>query len=215
MATISIDYDSQGDIELIMEMKPTIPDGTANFSVTAAQESLTRCEVGPISIHVRECRLRVSSTKLISSSRYFQTMLVDRKFPEGRELQDAGFVPVELLDQEDDPNAMMIILGILYNNDIRTEVDLSTFGKVTILVDKYMFYELLGPHPTMWFEKLRSSAGPQAPPIKDIIILLSIAWQFGLKEHFKALTGIVQQGICASIDPADCSNRLPTRVVGK
>jgi hypothetical protein len=171
MATISIDYDSKGDIELILEKKDQCSvEATQPDAQSSEPEEPTKFDIGPVAIGVREFRLRVSSLKLISSSRYFQTMLEGSRFPEGRELQEHGFVSVELLDLEDDPTAMMIILGILYGANIRTEVDLPTLEKVAVLVDKYQWHTVVTPHATSWFGKLVGSQG--LPDVFDNTLLV-------------------------------------------
>ena len=77
MATISIDYDSKGDVELILGKKDNTPLNQAaqQDSQSSEQEEPVKYNVGPLGIKVKEFRLRVSSFKLISSSRYFQKML--------------------------------------------------------------------------------------------------------------------------------------------
>ena len=128
MATISIDYDSNGDIELILEEKDNTPLNQAaqQASPSSEQEKPAKYNVGPLSVKVKEVRLRVSSLKLISSSRYFQAMLEGSRFHEGEELKEHGFVEIKLLDPEDEPTAMMIILGILYENDVQVPIELAT-----------------------------------------------------------------------------------------
>ena len=66
-------------------------------------------------------------------------MLEGDVFPEGRELKGNGLVQIELLSPEDDPTALMIILGLLHGNDVElpTDLDLPGLEKVAVLVDKY------------------------------------------------------------------------------
>jgi hypothetical protein len=104
--------------------------------------------VGPLVVNAKEVRLRVSALKLASSSSYFQAMLESSTFVEGRELKENGFVQVKLLGQEDDPTAMIIILGIMYENNVEvpTEMDISMMEKVAVLIDKYQWHALAAPH---------------------------------------------------------------------
>lgn len=219
MATISIDYDSNGDIELILEEKDNTPLNQAaqQASPSSEQEKPAKYNVGPLSVKVKEVRLRVSSLKLISSSRYFQAMLEGSRFHEGEELKEHGFVEIKLLDPEDEPTAMMIILGILYENDVQVpiELDLPTLDKVAVLVDKYQWHALVTPHAISWFDSLMNSPGLPDVSDKAFWKWLFIAWLFGMKDHFKALSRVAQQDACNSIDLTDKSIRLSTRALSK
>jgi hypothetical protein len=75
MASISIDYDSKGDVELVL-------NGQTQEQLASQESSEKYFEAGPMSYKVKEIRLRVSSQKLISSSRYFKTMLEGPGFRE-------------------------------------------------------------------------------------------------------------------------------------
>jgi len=219
MATISIDYDSKGDVELILGKKDNTPLNQAaqQDSESSEQEEPVKYNVGPLGFKVKEVRLRVSSFKLISFSPYFQTMLEGSRFREGKELEEHGFIEIELLDPEDEPTAMIIILGILYETDIQVliELDLPTLEKVAILVDKYQWHALVTPHAISWFDKLLDSQGLPNVFDETLLVWLFIAWLFGMKDHFKALSRVAQQNACNSIDPTDEGSRLSSRVLGK
>lgn len=219
MATISIDYDSKGDVELILEMKDNTPLNEAKqpASLQGEKDNPTNYNVGPIGVKVKVVRLRVSSLKLISSSRYFQAMLEGSGFSESEELKEHGFVQVELLDPEDDPTATMIILGILYGEDVQvpTELDLATLANVAVLVDKYQWHELVTPHAISWFDSLLNSQGLPDAFDESLLMWLFIAWLFGMKDHFKAVSRIAQQNACKSIDLTDEKIRLPSRALSR
>jgi BTB/POZ domain len=219
MATISIDYDSKGDVELILEKKDNTPLNQAaqQVSQSSEEEELVRYNVGPLGIKVKEFRLRVSSFKLISSSRYFQKMLEGSRFREGKELNEHGFIEIELLDPEDEPTAMMIILGILYGTDVQVPVklDLPTLDKVAILVDKYQWHALVTPHAISWLDNLLDSRGYPDTIDETLLMWLFIASLFGMKDQFKTLSKVAQQDACSSIDLTDEGIRLSTRVLSK
>ncbi len=84
--------------------------------------------VGPLGFKVRAFSLQVSSLKLISSSCYFQAMLDGPSFREGEELKRHGFVEVKLSDPEDDPTAMMIVLGILYGDGVQVPIERTRYA---------------------------------------------------------------------------------------
>jgi hypothetical protein len=219
MATISIDYDSNGDVELILEEKDNTPLNQAaqQASQSSKQEKPAKYNVGPLSVKVKEVRLRVSSLKLISSSRYFQAMLKGPGFREGEELKEHGLVEIKLLNPEDEPTAMMIVLGILYGNDVQVPIklDLPTLDKVAVLVDKYQWHALVTPHAISWFDSLLDSQGLPDAFDETLWMWLFIAWLFGMKDHFKALSRVAQQDACNSIDLTDESIRLSTRALSK
>jgi hypothetical protein len=219
MATVFIDYDSNGDVELILEQKHDTPlhEAAEQASQLSEQEESSRYNVGPLSIKVKEFRLRVSSVKLTSSSDYFRAMLEGSGFREGEELKTHGSVSIELSDPEDEPTAMMIILGILYENNVQvpSELDLPTLEKVAVLVDKYQWHVLVTPRAISWFDRLLNSKGLPDNFDETVLTWLFIAWQFGIKDHFKALSKVAQQDASYSIDLRDESIRLPTRVLGE
>ena len=216
MATISIDYDSNGDVELVLLETCLDQEGRQALSSTE-QGRPVKYNVGPLGIKIQNVRLRVSSLKLISSSPYFQAMLEGPAFREGKELEEHGFVEIELLDPEDEPTATMIILSILYGNDVQVpiELDLSMLYKIAILVDKYQWHALVAPHATLWFDRLLEPVDFSGTLDETLLMQLYIAWVFGMKDHFKKLSGIAQQVSCNSIDLTDESIRLPTRALSK
>jgi hypothetical protein len=219
MATISIDYDSNGDVELILQQTENNCFNQAAKQAPQANghEKPVEYKIGPIGVKVKEFRLRVSSMKLISSSRYFQAMLEGPGFREGKELKEHGFITIELLDPEDEPTAMMIVLGILYGNDFQVPIDLDlpTFYKVAVLVDKYQWHGLVTPHATSWFDRHVNSQGLQDVFDNSLLTWLWISWLFGMKDHFKTLSRVAQQNASKPIDLADESIRLSTIVLRK
>lgn len=217
MATISIDYDSsQGDVELILE------DREDSHLDQAEDEASTPCEqtkaaLYNVGVKVKEIHLRVSSLRLASSSEYFRAMLEGSRFPEGKQLKENGFVQIRLSDPEDKPEAIMIILGVLYEKDVQlpTKIDFQTLQKVAVLVDKYQWHVPITPHMISWFDGLKNSSEFPIAFDEDLLTWLWIAWLFGMKDHFKSISGFVQQYAGKSIDPTGEDIRLPTRIVCK
>jgi hypothetical protein len=144
-------------------------------------------------------------------------MLEGPGFREGRELKEHGFVKIELLDPEDDPRATMVVLGILYGNNVQLPVDLDlpTLHKVAVLVDKYQWHELVTPHAISWFDQLSESQGIPITFHETLLMCLWIAWLFRMKDRFKTLSRVAQQDAYDLIDLTDESIGLPTRVIGK
>ncbi|PMD24653.1 hypothetical protein NA56DRAFT_643173 [Hyaloscypha hepaticicola] len=215
MATISIDYDSsQGDVELILEDRedPRLHQAEDEASTSCEQ---TKVALYNVVVKVKEIHLRVSSLRLASSSEYFRAMLEGSRFPEGQALKDNGFVRIRLSDPEDKPEAIMIIIGVLYEKDVQlpTKIDFQTLQKVAVLVDKYQWHIPITPHMISWFDGLKDS--PEFPIAfdEDLLTWLWIAWLFGMKDQFKSVSRFVQQQACKSIDPMEEGIRVPKRVV--
>ncbi|CZR66800.1 uncharacterized protein PAC_16701 [Phialocephala subalpina] len=199
MATIFIHYDPKGDVELILEKQDIPHTNQTPASPSNKQGAPTKCTVGPVEIKVNKFRLRVSSHKLISSSRYFQAMLEGPGFREQQELKEKGFVAVELLDPEDNPTAMIVILGILQGNKAQVPEE---------------WHELVKPSAIAWFTKLANDPYFLHTLWKDTLWqCLWIAWVFGMKDHFKLLSEIAQGDGRAPIDLTDESIRLPSRII--
>jgi hypothetical protein len=219
MATISINYDSKGDVELILGNKDDIPlNQAAQQASQLSQRGVSvTYNMEVLDFKVKELRLRVSSSILISSSDYFQAMLEGSRFREGKELKEHGFIEINLLDPEDEPTAMMIILGILYESDVQVpkKLDLQTLEKVAILVDKYRWHALVTSHAVSWFDNLLDSQGLPNVFDETLMVWLFIAWIFGMKDHFKALSRVAQQDAKNPIDLTDQGIRLPTRVLSR
>jgi hypothetical protein len=99
MATIKIDFDSKGDVELIFQEQEQDHDESQEDVVQqmpSSQIKPTNFGLGSIEVNVKEIHLRISSLKLISSSRYFQAMLQGFGFPEGEELREKGHCAIVL-----------------------------------------------------------------------------------------------------------------------
>jgi hypothetical protein len=219
MATISIDYDSRGDVELILQEKEYVGlDQAADQASQSSEEGTAAMyTVGLLGVKVKEVHLRVSSLRLISSSRYFQAMLEGGRFPEGNKLKEDGFIQIRLTEPEDEPTVMIIILGILYEKDVQlpTKIDLPMLHKVAVLVDKYQWHVPLTPYAVLWFEDLANNEGFPKSFDESTLMWLWIAWLFGMKNHFKSLSRIAQQDARNTIDPTEEGIRLPTRIIGK
>jgi hypothetical protein len=219
MATLSIDYDSNGDVELILEQKDDIcPNQTLQETWSSSKKNNPgKYNVGPLSIQVKNIHLRVSSLKLISSSRHFQAMLEGPAFREHQELKENGFVAIELSNEEDDPTAMMVIMGILHGTDVQVpaQLDLLRLYKIAVLVDKYQWQTLMTPHGISWLDNLLESQGLPDAFDETLLMWLWTAWLFGKKDDFKNLSRIAQQNICNPIDLTDENIRLPTSVLSK
>ncbi|KAH8809258.1 hypothetical protein F5884DRAFT_901370 [Xylogone sp. PMI_703] len=194
MATIFIDFDSNGDVELIFKKKDNtcFSQEALQASTSSEQEESAMYNVGPLSIKVKEPWV-----------------------PRTQRTERANFVEIELLGPEDEPTAMMIILGILCGTSAQVpiQLDLPTLNKVAVLVDKYQWHALVTPHAISWFDHLVDSQGLPDAFDENLLMWLWIAWLFEKKDHFKALSRVAQQDACNSIDLADENIRLSTRVL--
>ncbi|KAH7112792.1 hypothetical protein B0J11DRAFT_619450 [Dendryphion nanum] len=216
MATISVNYDSNGDVELILKEKtsgdqPALQDGSSSTE----QQMQRNYVLGNLHINVKEVRLQVSSEKLISSSCYFQAMFEGTRFREAEELKEHGLITIELSGSEDDPTAMMIILGILYSNDVQVpiDIDLQTLHNVATLVDKYQFHATVSPQAVSWFNRLKASQELPDTFDETLLMRLWVAWVFRIKDRFKELSRVAQQCATKPIDPGDEKILLPSGVL--
>lgn len=167
-----------------------------------------------------QVHLRVSSIKLIMSSPYFKAMLTGDRYPEGRNLAENGSVRIDLSDTEDDPEAMMVILGLLYNTsnhvDAPAQIELSTLINITMLVDKYQWHELVTPHATHWFETIKPqiiskfSSLPSNMQIKVFVGDLGLRTRRSLQNSYMTMEHSLH-----TIDTSDPEVLLPTRVMSK
>jgi len=214
MATLYLDYDSAGDVLLLLEAH-----GNPEDTLLDETQSVNRLRysVGPLGVKIQKVHLRVSSLKLISSSRYFRAMLQGSNFQEATELKERGFVKIPLLEPEDDPTAMMVIIGILYGKevDLPESVDFTLLEKIATLVDKHEWHALVNPYATHWFDKLAMSDGLSTTFDDKLLSWLWMAWVFELKDHFKSLSRIAQQCATQPLDTKDEYIRLPQSVIRK
>lgn len=200
MASFVLEYDPAGDVQLILEGK---------FG--------DRFDIGPLGVSMGKVQLRTSSEKLISSSRYFKAMFERSRFSEAMELEEHGSIEIPLSEPEDDPTAMMIVLGILHNDQffLLRDMDLWLLDRLATLVDKYEWHALVTPRARMSFDSLVQSKGLPHRFDQDLLKWLWISWVFGIKDHFKTLSRVAQQDACQPINLEDRNIRLPTSVLSK
>jgi hypothetical protein len=210
MASISIDYDSKGDVELVLH-------GQSQEQMASQNLPEKYFQAGPMSFKVKEVRLRVSSHKLISSSRYFKAMLEGSGFREAQELKEHGFVEIDLPGAEDEPKAMMIILGILYGEsaNVPSEIDLLLLNEIAVLADKYEWHTLAEPWATTWFNSLMDYRGLPDGTAAEALTWLWIAWVFGIEEHFETISGNIIRNATQSFSLTDENIRLPSKILGE
>jgi hypothetical protein len=221
MATLSIDYDPSGDVKLVLVEKesPQTSSSDQNSSIETRPESLPSVYgLGLVHMKVRQVHLRVSSSKLIASSCYFDAMLNGARFKEGKELEEKGFVTIELLHPEDDPTAMMVILAILYCADpnitsiVPANMELKNLEKLTILVDKYQWQDIVQPYAVVWFNRIWDTKKmPEA--FEEILLCLWITWVFEIENGFKSFSRSAIQNGKSTISDDDETIRIPTTVI--
>lgn len=178
--------------------------------VNSAQYNL-----GPLGIKVKQVHLRVSSSKLICSPRRFQALLENSEFEEACTLREKGSLELELLDPEDDPTAMMIILGIMYGKDVRvpSEIDFAMLEKVTILVDKYQWHALVNSHAKSWFDSVLDQVGIPQGFYATLLTWLWISLVCGIGHRFNTFSRIAMQHSSRSVSLTDEMTRVPARVI--
>lgn len=215
MATISIDYDSNGDVELVFEKNITTDRADSPCGTSSTETNLLRnFAFGYLDVKVKEVRLRASSTKLIESSKYFQAMLEGSRFREGQDLKKDGLAVLPFSDPEDDPKAMIIILGIVYDDvQLPQEVDLETLYNLATLIDKFQFDVPVLALSRAWFEKLVASRGLPVTFDESLLKWLWIAWTFKIHHHFPELTRVAMWCGIRTIDLMDEKILLPSKIL--
>ncbi|KAF2669723.1 hypothetical protein BT63DRAFT_267691 [Microthyrium microscopicum] len=174
----------------------------------AIPKSFKKHKMGLLELEVKESRFLVSSARLIASSQYWSSMLSGPSFREGLELKEKGSVKIDL---DDDPTAMMIILGIMHDNSahVPDKVDWKTLYLIAVITDKYRWHKLVAPHAHAWLEAFG------APKIYNdsTLTLLWMAWVFGDSEQFQALSGFIVLWITEPIDESLQTNRVPDKIL--
>jgi hypothetical protein len=101
-----------------------------------------------------EKHFSVSTSILSLASRYFDRLFKGR-MAEAHELANKGSVSVNL--DEDDPQAMEVILRVLHHQtqQLSINLDLSLIAKIAMHSDKYDTYTVLEPWVTKWLDALQ------------------------------------------------------------
>jgi hypothetical protein len=216
MSTLFLDYDSMGDVELILERMEG-PPPTEDSEQNSEDATVMEFDVGSLTLELKKLCLRVSSEKLTSSSHYFQAMFKESRFRESADLKNNGNAKINLPWPEHDPFAITIIMGILHGSSVTLpdQVDLPMLENIATLVDKYDLRNDVTPHATQWAEDLLRREKPPKDFNDRLFPWLWISWVFGLKKHFRNFSQVAQRYSEGPIDLADPSIRLPERVVGK
>ncbi|KAF2669724.1 hypothetical protein BT63DRAFT_267690 [Microthyrium microscopicum] len=271
MATLSLDFDSKGDVELVLEEESDyisesdtdsddesdkgdaqsedveVKEEEIENDATAAEQALHKDadpkkvvvrtpekdsnpvaaspaarkrtfehlnsrRIGLINVKVVKYHLRVSAAKLVSSSRVFESMLKGPSFREGVELQEKGFVR---LDLDDDPTAMMVVLGILHGNDAATTTveEFEDLFNLAVVTDKYQLHAVVAPHASIWIDDYLKHSKMLEGFSNWHLSCLWMTWVFGAEKQFRALSIHVMQSLTKSIDATDPNVKLPGSIV--
>jgi hypothetical protein len=143
--------------------------------------------------------------------------MLEGSLREATQLREQGFVEIALPDPEDDPTAMMIIIGILYGKtvDLPETVEISLLEKIATITDKYEWHELVTPFGIDWFDKIVLQDGLPSDFNDKLLDWLWISWVFGHKENFKSLSKTAQQYAPTPINTRDENIRLPKSILGE
>ncbi|KAF2666099.1 hypothetical protein BT63DRAFT_49702 [Microthyrium microscopicum] len=209
MATMLLDFDSQGDVILLVGNRPD--DGTTE--ATSGSKFLSIVNMG---VSMSTVKLKVSSKKLIASSPCFEAML-DGSHKEAQELRDSGTTEINLCGPEDDPEAMIIIMGILHGtgSDIKppNTTNLFLLEKIVDLTDKYQCHAVVLNSARQWADKLYNLEGLPTTLNPDLLSWLWISWVLGLQSHFQTLSAVAMRTTIGPMSLTDESIKVPERVV--
>lgn len=143
----------------------------------------------------RPVNMRVSSRHLILASPVFKA-IIESRLPAG---QTTSQPRAEITLHNDDPGAFEILMNIMHNHvrKVPDRVDLEMMVKLSVLVDKYQVWQVMGLYVEMWMLKLHDSMPTSYT--SDIMSWLSISWVFKLREDFKRVSRIAQQESTAKL----------------
>lgn len=213
MATISIDFDSSGDVELILQNRPVPAPNPGN-----EEETESNWEFGSLDVKFKEVRLRVSSEKLMSCSDYFRATLPTPRFREGEEFAENGSMTLNFSQPEDDAESMMIILGILYESEVQvpTRLSVQKLYNMATLVDKLQCQETVAFQAREWLKGIMEDFMNLTSENYEVgLRLLWITWVFNMKRYFVRVIWVVQLHALHQIDPIDEKILLPSYIIGE
>ena len=143
-------------------------------------------------------------------------MLAGSHFSEGKELAENGFVQIRLSGPEDDPTAMMMILGCLYKHDglIAPKIDLPSLlrsqssSTSTDGTEQRLIVRECG------WRTCKHLRGCRTASARDCWAGCGL-WVFGMKHYFKALSQVAQQDARASSNLKNERICLPAPTLGE
>ena len=196
-------FDPYGDVLLVLGKgsAPTVSLLDAETAAHAETHDDDKVQLGPAVEYLSESavqpeqtarqpkqadtfEVKVSSRHLALASRVFRAMF-DGNFRERVQPRDHELTKVPLPD--DDPDAMMILLGVIHglNKRVSRTIDKPSFIAVTILIDKYELHESSQVYADMWFDDLWAKRSLSTPHLTDWIY---VCWVLGKAMYFKSLT---------------------------
>ena len=210
--TFTYKYDSNGDVELVAQEK--MENAVGQFQSPDVLAKMVRFSLSGVCLRAR---LWVSSQQLISSSEYFQRMLEDTAFPEGKKLKENGVVQIQLSELED--KMITFLLSLIFC--IRGKAIyllMSTLRCCTI--PQWLWTNTSGKHWSLprartWFHALVRDTGLPVHFSPSLMKWLWVTWLFGLEDHFRQLSKVAQQDARNSIVPTGEAIRLPYGVLHK
>jgi hypothetical protein len=181
-------------------------------------------DLGPIQLHPRgdailvvhhevkpSRKWLVSSCILGAASPYFKGLL-NSDFKEGQAVR-SGQCP-EITLEEDDPDAMDIILSCLHFKNTATSLTLQVFTSVAIHSDKYNCGQALTAWVSLWYRELGTSLDS-----RDLETLLSAAYLFRQPDVFENASKnfLRHSTICLGKeqDASEIMCRLPDNLQGR
>jgi hypothetical protein len=159
-----------------------------------------------------DVHLRTSSSHLILSSPNFATLL-GPNFREGQTLRSEGSVAI-LLD-EDDPDAMIILMNIIHGKtrQVPRTINFDMLVDIAMLVDKRDVLEAIEPFTDIWI------ANQQIPlPTSyssNVMLWLMISWVFEKPQLFAKMGQILERQGDVSFGEEGEGLPLPAGLVGK
>lgn len=157
-------------------------------------------------------KFNVSSHVLIVASPYF-TQLCGPNFTEGQSIRRAEHPDIIL--EEDEPEAMEIILSILHHRpcDQNETLEPGLLASIARHSDKYQCSKVLQPWALQWFSQVRSPANAE-----EYGLLLSAAYLLESTANFRSISAKIARDLDINFDhewsELSLMSRLPQRLLG-
>ena len=136
----------------------------------------------------QEVHYKVSSHHLRLASPRFASMLLKRKWQEGK--PDAKDGLYHIATEHWDEEALLILLNMLHlrTRDIPRRVSLELLAKIAVLVDYYECGEAIEVFTERWINQLRRLEPILQKRGRSLTLWMCIAWVFKLSDDFTEAT---------------------------
>jgi hypothetical protein len=166
---------------------------------------------------IQEVQMRVSSKHLILVSATFRACLGSDEFSEGRTLQTKGNVVILLSNEDEDPDAMVILLHIIHGltRKVPRQVSLKMLSRLAFVVNHRQIHEAVELFSDSWIKNLKRDPLP-CSYIPEVLSWLFIFWVFQKEDDFRNMSQILERESDHSLeDKADAVPLVPASIISE